>query len=79
VSAPIGRFAGISLLSAYGTYAFLLFSAVAQGVKWYIFGFHMLLIVTTFLIGIFGAFRGSRFCIFAIVAVAPLVYAQFFS
>ena len=73
------QFAGISLLLAYGTYALLLFSHIAQDFKWYIFGLHMLLIVATLLISAFGAFRGSRVCILVIVAAAPLVYLQFFS
>jgi hypothetical protein len=75
----LAKLAGISLILAYGTYAFLLFSPVGQSIKWYIFGFHMLLIVTTLLIGIFGAFRADRFCIIAVVAIAPLAYAQFLS
>jgi hypothetical protein len=75
----IAKLAAISLLLTYGTYVFLLIPGIAQGFKWYIFGPHMLLIVATFFIGILGAVRGCRFCIFAMVADAPLIYAQFFS
>lgn len=75
----IAWLAGILLVLAYGTYALLLCSNIAQAVKWYIFGLHMLLIVVTFLVGVLGIFRGSRFCMLVIVADAPLVYLQFLS
>ena len=73
------KLAGISLALAYGTYILLAVPAIPQGFKWHIFGLHMLLIVATLLVGAYGALRGSRFCIFAILADAPLVYAQFLS
>jgi len=73
------KLAGISLALAYGTYILLALPGIHQSFKWYIFGVHMLLIVVTLLIALFGALRGSRFCMFAILADAPLVYAQYLS
>jgi hypothetical protein len=73
------KLAGTSLALAYGTYILLALPGIRQSLKWYIFGVHMLLIGVTLLIALFGAFRGSRFCIFAILADAPLVYAQYLS
>jgi hypothetical protein len=73
------KLAGISLALAYGTYVLLALPGIRQSFKWYIFGVHMFLIAVTLLIALFGAFRGSRFCVFALLADAPLIYAQFLS
>jgi hypothetical protein len=68
-----------SLFLAYATYAVTLFPVISQSARWYVFGFHMSLIILTLFAAIIGVLRGSRVCLLALIAILPLVYLQFFS
>ena len=73
----IALLTGVLLALSYGTY--FLFRVVPPSVGWYIFGAHLSLILGTALLAVVGAVQRSRFCIFALIVILPLVYAQFFS
>jgi hypothetical protein len=69
----------VALLSAYITYGLLLMDAISQSFKWYLFSFHLAMILITFALSVVGTLARSWFCLLALIAVAPLVYLQFFS
>jgi hypothetical protein len=69
----------LTLFLSYATYLLLMAPFISHSVKWYIFGGHMMLIPVTGVLAVLGIFRRSRFCIFALLAIIPLVYLQFLS